>query len=59
MNISYPLYNLVNEIVSPQNMLDSYDYVIDHLDCKEQRERFRPDKSEEDTPEIRARWNKY
>lgn len=58
-NIEYPLHNLIDEIVSPQNMLDSYDYVIDHLDCKEQRERFRPDKSEEDTPDIRARWEKY
>lgn len=59
MNMTYPLYNLIGEIVSPQNMLDSYDYVIDHLDCKEQRERFRPDKTEEDSPEIRARWNIY
>jgi len=46
MDITYPLYNLIDEIVSPQNMLASYDYVIDHLDCKRQRERFRPDKSE-------------
>ncbi|ROT10450.1 RNA-directed DNA polymerase [Muribaculaceae bacterium Isolate-007 (NCI)] len=59
MDITYPLYNLIDEIVSPQNMLASYDYVIDHLDCKRQRERFRPDKSEEDTPEICARWKKY
>ncbi len=40
-------------------MIDSYDYVIDHLENKFQRGKYRPDMTEEDTPEVQARWKKY
>lgn len=42
MELSYPLDNLIPEIVSEANMYDSFDYVIGHLDYEEQREKYRP-----------------
>ena len=42
MELSYPLDNLIPEIVSDANMYDSFDYVIGHLDYEEQREKYRP-----------------
>ena len=59
MEHRYPISNLIDEIVSRQNMLDSYDYVIDHLECPHQRDRFRPDKTADYTPEIAALWERY
>ncbi len=44
MNIQYPLDNLIQEIVSDSNMYDGYDYVISHLESKEQRAKYAPDK---------------
>ena len=60
MEIKYPLDNIIPEIVSKENLCGSIDYVIDHLECKRQRDRFRPDKTLDDgDPEIRERWNHY
>ena len=42
MELSYPLDNLVPEIVCEDNMYGSFDYVIGHLDYEEQREKYRP-----------------
>lgn len=37
MNPLYPLDSLIPEIISDSNMESGYDYVISHLECKEQR----------------------
>lgn len=42
MQISYPLDNLIPEIVCEDNMYDSFDYVIGHLEYEEQRKKYRP-----------------
>ena len=42
MDIIYPLDNLLTEIVSDDNLYGSFDYVINHLDSKRQREKYRP-----------------
>lgn len=42
MNITFPLNDLIPEIISENNMYDSFDYVIDHLEYKQQREKYRP-----------------
>lgn len=42
MELSYPLDNLIPEIVCEDNMYGSFDYVIGHLDYEEQREKYRP-----------------
>lgn len=55
----YPITNLIAEIVDMRNLYDSIDYVIDHLECRPQRERFRPSKLLDSTPEIEARWQHY
>lgn len=44
MNITYPLDNLIPEIISDENMESGYDYVISHLESKEQRAKYAPDK---------------
>lgn len=59
MNIIYPLDNLIPEIVSDANMYEGYDYVISHLECQYQREKYAPDKEPKDeyyfnTPEEYA-----
>lgn len=38
----FPLDNLIPEIIDPQNMSDSFDYVVSHLEYKHQREKHRP-----------------
>lgn len=43
METKFPIANLVDEITSEQNMGDGYDYVIHHLDTKEQRSKYAPD----------------
>ena len=42
MELSYPLDNLIPEIVCEENMSDSFDYVIGHLEYDEQRKKYRP-----------------
>ena len=39
----FPLDNLIPEIVNPLNMYSGYDYVISHLESKEQRAKYAPD----------------
>jgi len=39
----FPLDNLIPEIVAPSNMYSGYDYVISHLESKEQRAKYTPD----------------
>lgn len=41
--MEYPLNNLIPEIVSYSNMLDSYNYVVSHLESKHQRGHYAPD----------------
>lgn len=57
--IKYPLDNLIPEIISDDNLYTAIDYVIDHLECPYQRDRFRPVKTLDSTPEIEVRWQKY
>lgn len=42
MEFHFPLYNLVPEIVSDENMFESFDYVISHLEHQKQREKYKP-----------------
>lgn len=42
MELSYPLDDLIPEIVCEENMYDSFDYVIGHLEYEVQREKYRP-----------------
>jgi hypothetical protein len=55
----FPIANLIDEIVDADNLRDSVDFIIDHLECRAQRERFRPSKMADSTPEIEARWQRY
>lgn len=41
-DIRFPLDNLIPEIVSEENMGESFDYVISHLEHPRQREMYRP-----------------
>lgn len=41
-NSTLPVANLIAEICDERNIYDSFDYVIDHLECKEQRDHLRP-----------------
>ena len=57
MEFSYPLDNLIPEIVCEENMYDSFDYVIGHLEYEEQREKYKPLREsyvEKLTAEIRS-----
>lgn len=40
----FPIDGLVAEIVSPDNMSEAFDYVVSHLDTKEQRDKYWPQK---------------
>ena len=42
--ITYPVSNLIQEIISDENMSESFDYVINHLEHKSQREKYRQKK---------------
>lgn len=42
MDIQLPLDNLIPEIVSDENMFESFDYVVWHLEHKKQREKYKP-----------------
>lgn len=57
MELSYPLDNLIPEIVCEENMYDSFDYVIGHLEHIEQRDKYKPLRTsyvENLTTEIRS-----
>ena len=41
-NVTFPLDNLIPEIVSEANMVESFDYVISHLEHQRQREMYWP-----------------
>lgn len=41
-DIRFPLDNLIPEIISEENMGESFDYVISHLEHSRQREMYRP-----------------
>lgn len=42
--VQFPIHDLMSEIVDDKNISDSFDYVISHLECAEQRENERPKK---------------
>ena len=42
MEVEFPLDNLIPEIASDDNMFDSFDYVISHLEHQTQREKYQP-----------------
>lgn len=42
----FPLKNLIGEIASKENVEEAFDYVVGHLECAEQREKYRPQKAE-------------
>ena len=42
MDTEFPLHNLIPEIISEQNLFESFDYVVGHLEIQRQRERFKP-----------------
>lgn len=42
----FPLDNLIHSIIDPNNLSESFDYLISHLENKHQREHFWPKKSE-------------
>lgn len=45
-NATFPIRNLIDEIADEVNISESFKYVIDHLECAEQRENMRPKKAE-------------
>lgn len=55
----FPITNILQEIVSDKNLSDGFDYVISHLDTKEQREKYyskiEPEKGERDKKELLSR----
>ena len=42
---TFPIRNIIDEIADAVNISESFDYVIDHLECAEQRENMRPKKA--------------
>lgn len=42
----FPIRNLIDEIVDDTNISDSFDYVVNHLECAEQREHIKPRKAD-------------
>lgn len=41
-----PVRDLITEIADERNISESFDYVVSHLECKEQREHIRPKKAQ-------------
>ncbi len=41
-SVTFPLDNLIEEIVSEENMGDSFDYVVRHLEYPRQRMMYKP-----------------
>jgi hypothetical protein len=58
----FPINNILQEIVSDKNLSDGFDYIISHLDTKEQREKYyskaNPEKGERDKSELLAKLKK-
>ena len=44
--VKFPLNNLLDEIADRANIEMAFDYVVGHLECPEQREKYRPQKKE-------------
>ena len=44
--MKFPLANITGEIASKENVEAAFDYVVGHLECAEQREKYRPQKAE-------------
>lgn len=42
---TFPICNIIDEIADTVNISESFDYVINHLECAEQREHMRPKKA--------------
>lgn len=42
----FPLANIMQEIATKENVEESFDYVVGHLECAEQRNKYRPRKQE-------------
>lgn len=40
--VKFPLNNLMSEIATRENIEEAFDYVVSHLECKEQREKYYP-----------------
>ena len=45
-NNRFPLADIAGEIASAANVEAAFDYVVGHLECAEQREKYRPQKAE-------------
>lgn len=43
--IRFPIHDLMSEIRSVDNISGSFDYIVNHLECAEQRDNIRPKKS--------------
>lgn len=43
--VTFPLANIIGEISSKENVEEAFDYVVGHLECKEQREKYKPQKA--------------
>lgn len=43
-DVQFPIHDLMSEIVDDKNLSDSFDYVIGHLECADQREHEKPKK---------------
>ena len=43
---TFPLGNLISEIATKENIEDAFDYVVGHLECKEQREKYYPQREQ-------------
>jgi hypothetical protein len=58
----FPITNILHEIVSDKNLSDGFDYIISHLDTKEQREKYysrdNPEKGERDKRALLAKLKK-
>lgn len=44
--IKFPMCNLIGEIATMENVEDAFDYVVSHLECREQREKYYPRREE-------------
>lgn len=38
----FPIHDLMSEVADPANVYASFDYVVDHLECAQQRDHIRP-----------------
>lgn len=58
----FPISNLMDEILDDRNLSDGFDYVVSHLETKEQREKYyskeNPEKGERDKAHLLGRLKK-